>query len=150
MDDLRRGLVGTLLFLVSLAGGLGHAVDIEYISPDQHAELERQFEASAQGTVNPQAIAHKKWLCDMFGVRSRLQVKKQVALYNFEASEKATWKNHGSQPVSSYTVTAEQLVGREKSLKDIVRLNREGQLISQLSSNDPQPRVIAYSLCTAL
>lgn len=88
----------------------------------------------------------------MYGVRSRMQVQRQVKLYRFrQLPNSPTIQNSGSQVVSSYKLENNNLVGRDSRLEDQLRLTAEGKLISRLSLRAAaSPTVLAYSICSPL
>lgn len=127
---------------------VGHALDFEYISPERRQELEMDFNSSAAKPLVSNDIKHKKWTCDMYGVRSRLQVQRDVKLYNWKDDK--NWDNAGAQVVVSYAVEKNTLVGRTERFEDQVKMKANGQLISQLSLVSPNREVVAYSVCKSL
>jgi hypothetical protein len=127
---------------------VGHALDFEYISPERRQELEMDFNSSAVKPLISNEIKHKKWTCDMYGVRTRLQVQRDVKLYNWKDDN--SWKNDGAQVIVSYTPEKDVLVGRTERFEDQVKLKADGRLISQLSLVKPNREVIAYSVCKSL
>ncbi len=127
---------------------VGHALDFEYISPERRQELEKDFNSSAVKPLVTNEIKNKKWNCDMYGVRSRLQVQRDVKLYNWQGTE--DWKNDGAQVVAEYTKEKDTLVGRTERFEDQVKMKANGQLISQLSLVKPSRQVVAYSICKSL
>lgn len=81
----------------------------------------------------------------MYGVRTRLQVKRGVKLYRWNS---ASWHNEGSQPVEDYKPDVSELVGLTPRFEDRVRVTKDGHIISQLSVTHPSRQVVAYSLCS--
>ncbi len=138
---MRNGLLSTLFMFFAITS---HALEMEYISPTKKAELEQDF---ARAEFSPEAsdkIKQKVWTCDMYGVRTRLQVKRGVKLYNWK---QAGWRNDGSQIVRNYSAEDGELRGRHGPLQDEVKINAKGQLISRLSLTHPAPQVVAYAVC---
>ncbi len=127
---------------------VGHAVDFEYISPERRQELETEFNSSAVKPLVKSELKHKKWTCDMYGVRTRLQVQRNVKLYSWQNDK--TWENSGAQVVVSYTEDEKSLLGRTERFEDRVKMKSNGELISQLSLVKPEREVIAYSVCKSL
>jgi hypothetical protein len=131
--------LGLLLSLI--ANGL----EMEYISPEKSKELEQLFAKSSFEAKQTEAIKQKEWTCDMYGVRTRLQVQHGVKLYRFKGD---SWRNSGSQPVEEYRPQAKELLGHASRFEDRLRITDKGQLISQLSVVQPTRQVVAYSLCS--
>jgi hypothetical protein len=131
--------MGLLLSLI--ANGL----EMEYISPEKNKELEALFAKSSFEAGQSEAIKQKEWTCDMYGVRTRLQVQHGVKLYRFKSD---SWRNSGAQPVEDYRIEAKELRGQASRFEDRVRVTEKGQLISQLSVVQPTRQVVAYSLCS--
>ncbi len=149
MDDkVQKAISSALLTLMFLTGIITHAVDFEHISLDKKTELERQFNEARSATANSNSILNRKWTCDMYGVRSRLQVKRNVNLYSLNATELGI-ANSGAQVVSSYGATNGNLSGRNSRFEDQLRLTPDGLLLSRLSLHgQTEPgAVIAYSVC---
>lgn len=130
-----------------------NATAIEYVSRDQAQSLADEFSKAEPIDENfIKKIAGKNLNCDMFGMRSRLQVERNVKLYRFLASG-GGFKNSGAQVVSSYEVSAGRLMGRRGHLVDEVR-NSQGHLLAQLALSpegataaDRGLVVLAYSRC---
>jgi len=118
---------------------------MEYISPEKSKELEELFSKSSFEASQSEAIKQKEWTCDMYGVRTRLQVQHGVKLYRFESE---SWQNSGAQPVEEYKPESKELLGQAPRFEDRVRVTDKGQLISQLTVLHPNRQVVAYSLCS--
>lgn len=123
---------------------LAHALDMEYISPEKKRELEIQFEQADFSSKNFSTLKQKIWNCDMYGVRTRLQVKRGLKLYAWTGAD---WHNEGSQIVREYATSENGLTGNIGTLEDEVKLNAKGQLISRLSIARPERQVVAYAVC---
>lgn len=149
MDDTFKTYFASFLLSFALLASLtGQAAELEFISQDQANALGEQF--SGAGTPTETLFSRKKnWTCDMYGVRTRLQVQRGVKLYEW-SSEKGAWKNGGAQPVIDYRLDKGTFSGRGPKVEDQIRATKEGRLISRLSSADDSHKVIAYSVCTAL
>jgi len=78
----------------------------------------------------------------MFGMRSLMQVKHKVPLYNW----KRDWHNSGSQVVHDYEAKGNVLIGDTERFSDEVKITKQGELISRLSLRDDKS-VVAYSVC---
>jgi hypothetical protein len=138
-----------MIFFLGLSLAMaGHALELEYISPERRAELEKDFNSDTFKPVAGEQIKHKKWTCDMYGMRTNLQVKRDVKLYNFKND--AAWENSGAQVVVDYKVEDRSLIGRTDRFEDQVKLNGKGELISRLSLTAPERQVVAYSVCKSL
>lgn len=81
----------------------------------------------------------------MYGVRSRLQVKRDVNLYQWNGNS-----NAGAQLVRTYRVENNMIIGNSGPIEDQLKLNSKGQLISQLSLTKPERQILAYSVCKSL
>ena len=149
MEDNRNGFLSLVIFFLGLSLTMaGHALDLEYISPERRAELEKDFNSEPFKSPESSKIKHKKWTCDMYGVRTRLQVKRDVKLYNFKTD--SSWRNDGAQVVTEYKLEETSLVGRSERFEDQVKINSKGELISRLSVSSPERQVVAYSVCKSL
>lgn len=153
MDDAWKAYFSSLLLTTALLGSLASAVDLEYITPAQSQELADRFSGARLTDSDRQELATTKrnWSCDMFGMRTRLQVQRGLKLYEFQpASSAGQLKNGGAQPIESYTLENGALVGRSARVQDRVRVTGHGELISQLSLSSAPNSIIAYSLCHPL
>lgn len=118
---------------------------VEYVSPQKVKELETSFAAAQPPKAEDLTRLNQKDLtCDMFGVRTRLQVERDVKLYNFKDNEGA-WENRGAQMVRSYELKESALIGQNGSLLDQVRITKTKEILARLSLNGET--VLAYSLC---
>lgn len=137
-------------FVLSLCFTLGwivQATDWEPISPEKRQELEHEFDKALMKSEAALAIKQKIWTCDMYGMRSKMQVKRGVKLYQWKNEN--DWKNSGAQVVSNYKTSDNSLSGETDRFEDQVRLTSKGQLISRLSLTRPERQVLAYSVCSA-
>jgi hypothetical protein len=123
--------------------------ELEYISPEQRKALEQSF-ASAE--VPRAEILQGTWKCDLFGIRSSMQVQRGIELYDWSSSASQTgqWKNAGAQPVNAYRAEGGMVHGVQDRFEDQVKRTRDGHLISQLSVLTPQKMVVAYALCSTV
>ncbi|MGE3386495.1 MAG: hypothetical protein AB7K41_07185 [Bdellovibrionales bacterium] len=132
---------------------------IEFISKDQVRQLSQEFaSARAPKPEEIKALSEREIKCDMYGVRTRLQVERDVRLYHFKSiSPKTTqWDNQGAQVVQQYQIEDNGLIGRQGTMKDEVRLDKKNQVVAELSLLRPAsasegesttPVVLAYSKC---
>jgi len=134
----------TLVF----AAAVSQALSMEYVSPEQKQQLVDDFEKAK--LEKAEAVAGKAWTCDMYGVRSRLQVQRDVKLYSLKRDASGVFKNSGAQPVADYQPKDGALLGVSGRFEDQVRLTTDGQLISKLSVLQPERMVVAYSVCRVL
>jgi hypothetical protein len=119
---------------------------MEYISPEKKQELEMQFDKADFSSKSVSTLKQKVWTCDMYGVRTRLQVKRGVKLYNWKAE--SDWHNDGAQVVRDYKNVGGKLIGSTGPLEDQVKLTSQGRLISRLSiAKGPEREVVAYAVC---
>ncbi|MGE3680400.1 MAG: hypothetical protein AB7G93_01655 [Bdellovibrionales bacterium] len=126
--------------------------DIEYISPKLQKKLERDFARAKWDATDVDLIkAQKSWTCNMYGVSTRMQVKRGVKLYAWKLSKnKMAWENEGAQPVIEYHVEKGVLAGKSQRFEDEVKANARGQLLSRLTVTQPERKVVAYSVCKEL
>lgn len=142
---MRNGFLPSFLLCTCLFLGIaGHAIEMEYISPQKKKDLEVEFEKAEFSSKNADILKQKQWTCDMYGVRTRLQVKRGVKLYNWKDSG---WHNDGAQIVRDYKAEERGLIGSTGPLEDQVKMNSKGQLISRLSLTRPERQVVAYAVC---
>lgn len=128
------------------------AAAIEFIPKDKAVALAGEFESSRVPTkADLVALAGKELQCDMYGVRTRLQVERGVKLYMLSQSE-SVWKNDGAQVVPSYKLDTKGLIGHRGSVTDELRIDKDNKVIAQLSLEKPVEEktelvVLAYSKC---
>ena len=139
MDD-KRLLSILLIFFASFAG----ATELEYITPARQKELSRAFDGAT--SVRPTG----SWTCDMYGVRTNLQIQRGVRLYEFGLAPSETVKNSGAQPVGEYSKTSTGWIGKTTRLEDEVRVTKDGKLLARLTLTEGSRSVLAYSVCQAL
>lgn len=113
--------------------------------------------------ISQTAIQGKNWRCDLYGVRTRLQVERNLFLYRFN-QEGPQLRNKGAQPISQYRWTEIGLQGSHGEILDVIRFSPDRQnLVAELSVDlkdltttkvpetnslvSPQRRVVAYALC---
>lgn len=146
MAELRNGYLSSIILCLGLLLSLiANGLEMEYISPEKSKELEQLFAKSTFEVKKSESIKQKEWTCDMFGVRTRLQVQRGVKLYSFK---KESWRNSGAQLVEDYKPESKELLGRADRFEDRLRVTDKGQLISQLTVTSPIRQVVAYSLCS--
>lgn len=151
MDDSKNILASLIFSTLFLFGVVAHGMDMEFISLQQKAELEQRFAVAKFEMGDVAKVTNKKWSCDMYGIRSRLQVQRKVNLYSLnKESQSGAFVNSGAQVVSQYTSKDNILKGQNERFEDQIRLTAEGQLISRLTSLKPVPSVIAYSICSEI
>lgn len=132
------------MFTFLLVAARPSRADIEFVSQERRQSL---VEAFAKAETPSQVTGN--WKCELFGVRSSMQVHHDIELYQWLASEKpGQWKNQGAQPVSSYAIENGALKGRQDRFEDQVKRTLDGHLISQLSVLTPQRMIVAYALCS--
>lgn len=150
MDDTWKSYLSSFILSTALLGNLASAVDLEYISPVQSQTLKQEF-AKAHLTAEDQALLRKtpSWSCDMFGMRTKLQVQRRVNLYEFKAAD-SSFENHGAQPVQDYHFKQNALEGSTTKVIDRLRMTTSGALISELSTASAPHTILAYSVCHSL
>lgn len=140
----------TLLIFLAILNFPAFSADVEFISQEKQHELESKFDTGHfSANEDTQAIKSHEWTCEMYGMRTRLQVQRGLKLYKWNASA-AEWHNRGAQVVSDYKAEKSALVGRRDRFEDQVRLTKDGQLVSRLSLVSPTNTVVAYSVCKTL
>jgi hypothetical protein len=119
---------------------------IEYIAPRDALSLKSQFSiATVPAETDLAAVAGKEWRCDMYGMRTRLQVERDLPLYKFTKAN-STWRNDGAQLVKAYSAQSESLKGTSGRVTDEVRMAGHGtQLIGRMSLEGST--VLAYTTC---
>jgi hypothetical protein len=132
-----------ILIVGLLSSRLSSATSFEYIDSQKKTELSQTF-ASARSPTK--AEIQKSWNCDMYGVKTSLQVKRNVALYSF-AEGKGAYENTGALPVPDYKLLNNKFIGKSKNLSDEIKIDSAGNLISRLSSGEDGAEVVAYSVC---
>lgn len=145
---MARGFIPSILVSLLMAAAASSALDMEYISPELKRRLADDFER-AKGEKTD-GFLDRKWACDMYGVRSRLQVQRGIKLYHLTKDASGLFKNSGAQPVKDYTSQGNGLQGQNDRFEDQVRMTTDGQLISKLTVLKPKPMVVAYSVCKLL
>ncbi len=119
------------------------------VSPTQATDLKKAFSlARPLESKDLTAMAEKDLSCDMFGMRTRLQVEKDIKLYNFKFAQK-NWQNRGAQVVQSYQLTKTGFVGTDGHLVDEIRKTADDKFMAQLSRDADKSSVIAISKCQA-
>jgi hypothetical protein len=148
MDDVFKGYLSIILVVLSLAKASSvQAVELEFLHAQQLKALESQFD-SAKGQIPK---AGTEYSCEMYGVRTRLQVQRNTNLYIWHLPEKDSSTaavNSGDMPIIEYVLTGNQLVGRHaKGYQDQVRWQSDGTLVSRLTLSDKDHTVLSYSVC---
>lgn len=148
MDGAKTALF-SLLLLLTLTVAIAASADVEYISAERQQELETMFNnAQFSAKKDTQTLTSHAWKCDMYGVRSRLQVHRDLKLYKW-TSQVDGWHNEGAQVVSEYKTGEHEFVGSKANFEDQVRVTSNGQIVSRLSLTAPLKQTLAYSVCTS-
>jgi hypothetical protein len=116
------------------------AVEIEYIPPAKRAELKSDFDKST-----PIKEIEGKWSCEMFGVRSGLQVAHDVKLYDFKKLDSG-YKNSGAHFVTSFSIKSGEFTGSARNMNEMIRRKSDGKLISRLTPEGTNDATV-YSVC---
>lgn len=123
---------------------LSSAASFEFVSPEQRSSLAQEFQLAH----SPKSTElNKSWNCDMYGMRSHLQVERNISLYKFDLKA-SKFINQGSHVVHDYQLSTKALVGSTSTLIDQVKITDKGTLIAQLSTKTPE-KIVAYSKCTS-
>lgn len=125
--------------------------EMEHVSHKQSEVLTRLFEAANDiDKASVDNLVNKSWNCTLYGMRSRMQVERNLKLYAFN-QEGSTLKNQGVQVIQKYKLESKQLKGINGSLEDHVRINNKGEIITRLSLlKKPKPSVVAYATCRSI
>lgn len=145
------GVRMTLSVLLTFGSLAAAAPEVEYISEEKQKQLETLFNS---GHFDPSKDSAKvqanTWNCEMYGMRTRMQVQRGLKLYKWTREKNDVWQNGGAQLVSEYKCEGSSLVGRRDRFEDQVKLTEDGVLISRLSLISPAGTVLAYSVCKTL
>lgn len=127
------------------------AVSGDFISQSTIQKLESTFQRAQNIRLkNKDLLTQTQWRCSLYGVRSQMQVEKDLRLYAFTKTAKDTFKNDGSQVIREYSFSNTDLQGQSGDLLEKLRMTSKGELIGQLLFGySNTSRIIAYSLCTA-
>lgn len=123
----------TVLILV-IYSVMAESRQIEFVSQDQVIALQKKFEHSQSlDTTKMKGITGRDLKCTMYGLKTRLQVERNVLLYKFQTAG-AHYQNQGAHVVENYRFDGRDLVGFQESLVEIVRWDESQKLlISRLS-----------------
>lgn len=148
MDDTWKASLLSL-FLLCANPAIAAVEDPEFVSQAQVDSLLLQFN-SAKSTVDQTLLAtHPQWTCNMYGVRSRLQIRRGLSNYNWSRQDDQ-WSNSGELPVGRYVQAKDGLQGTgERGVRDDVRQLGKDKLIARLSRQDSPDTILSYSVCTA-
>lgn len=142
-----KSAIFTFMFVFTLTAP---AAEVEYISPERQHQLESLFNGAHFTGKDSQAIQAHEWICDMYGMRTKMQVQRGLKLYKWSNSGSADWHNTGAQLISEYKGGSTALVGQKDRFEDQVKMTQDGQLVSRLALNNSEKTVIAYSVCKTL
>jgi hypothetical protein len=150
------GLKALFLHLVlasNLGASLSHAVpdaEIEHVSDTKVKELEQLFSIGTPAEKNRMKSLHESlWSCDLFGVRSRMQVIRGAKLYSFVLSGD-TVQNSGSQEVKLYQIQKGELQGDSRHITDHIRFLSRNHLIARMTTKAGSPETVAFATCKSL
>ncbi len=118
---------------------------LEYIDPSQRAQLQQDFERGTPATL--EEMDGKPWQCNLFGVRTGLQIQRNLKLYRFHGT-----LNRGTHLVQQYVADNSRFLGTTGDYEDEIRVKQDGTLISRLNKKSPQSSqslTIAYAVCTS-
>ena len=161
---VRIGQLGALAFVL-LLGFSASAINIKNVSNEDLSRLQQRFRLfqSPSSPLARQQVLNKPWTCDFYGIRSRMQVEKDLLLYSFNESDSKV-VNRGAQPIKNYRWTEAGLKGSNDRFLDVVRVSHDrSQLVAELSIKapttsktkvqetqslvSPHRRVVAYAHC---
>ena len=141
----------TLSVLLTFGSLAAAAPEVEYISEEKQKQLETLFNSGHfDAEKDSQILRSHVWTCEMFGMRTRMQVQRGLKLYKWTVDKDEVWQNGGAQLVSEYKCESSSLVGRRDRFEDQVKLTKDGKLVSRLSLITPAGTVLAYSVCKTL
>jgi hypothetical protein len=126
--------------ILGLWQSLANATEIEYIPKEKRASLHLQFE-----NAKPMSTVKGAWTCDIYGMRTNLQVIHNLKLYDFSPALKTT-ENRGAQIVQVYENSKGEMSGKTDKVVDQLRASPKGELVSKLTDSHSGD-VIAYSVC---
>ena len=139
-----------LIWLTSALLGLSATaapLEYTYITPIERQNFVTQFEQAPPAAPSLDArIGDRDWSCDMYGMRTQMQVKPQTRLYHFHHQGK-TWQNSGALPIGHYAIQNGVLTGENQKVRDQIKISDRGQLISQLTTASKPAVVLSYSIC---
>lgn len=120
-------------------------VELNYVSPEIKSKLSEDFERANQNIDSP---LPQNWSCELYGVRTGLQHRKDVALYSMTPNGESNLVNSGASPVKNYVVndTHTELQGSTGSVHDQIRRKSKSELISKISHAQTK-QVLAYAVC---
>lgn len=130
-----------LVLILGLASS-ADANDIQVISEGKIQSLEADYQSAASPSVNQ---LRKPWNCNLFGVRSRMQVQKHDKYYDF-TGDNSVVKNGGLAPMRQFNMTSNEWSASNGRWTERLRITSDGTLVSQLSAAD-DGRVLAYVHC---
>ncbi len=151
MDDLLRRI--SLLFIAtfSIATARANEISLEYVSPQRKLDLERDFANARFSQSDRDSAQNRVWNCEMVGVRSRMQVQRDLKLYKLVMLPGSNaLNNSGSHIIRKYEFKDNALIGQNERFEDQVRMTSDGRLIAKLTALKPQTMVISYSVCRSL
>lgn len=168
----KQGALILLGILPILAGETTLALNLKNISSAQVNKIRTKYQhaSSLQSPQDQQWVLSQFWKCDLFGVRTRLQMEKDIKLYIFKklnATDRISPEiisNTGAHPIKSYQWSSQGLKGVSKPLIDVLRLSSDRkELISEMSTPEensrgtkvesipsltqPKSKVVAYAIC---
>ena len=151
--------------LVLLLGSSASALKLKNVSNEDLSRLQQAFRLYQAPTspIARQLILNRAWTCDFYGIRSRMQIEKNLLLYSFNQS-KSQVVNRGAQPIKTYRWTDTGLQGTNDRLLDVVRVSLDRKhLVAELSVEaakssktkvhgtpsliSPNRNVVAYAHC---
>lgn len=136
--------------LVSFGVTAAPSTEIEHVSDAKVAELEQLFSIGAPAEKDRIKRLHQSlWSCDLFGVKSRMQVIREAKLYSFLV-EGSSLQNLGSQEVKSYSLDGGELKGSSARISDHVRFLSRNHLISKITTKNDAPEALAYAICKSI
>jgi hypothetical protein len=150
------------LLILSLWTFNATALDIHIMNDDFIRDLRGQFaRATSPQNKDLSKITESDWNCSLYGMKTKAQAEHNLKLYHFSNSEKRTVMNEGFLRIPNYEIAKSGLVGDKGILRDVIRMQKDGSLIAELSlprtissrensmtsSLDQKRWVVSYAIC---
>lgn len=108
--------------------------ELRAITDAEAKNLHKLFSESSP--LKPATLKKTSWNCELFGMRSRMQVQKKKRFYQFKLSKTVPGTlvaNNGAQIIKSYKTSKNGFIGEKGPLSDLIRITKAGKLVSELS-----------------
>jgi hypothetical protein len=140
-------LVVSLCCLLHVHGSIA---DVHYIDQSDIDLLEQKY-ALAQ-VPSFAELNQSRWVCTLYGVRSKLQKEQGLSLFRFSPGEAGELLNSGSHIFTTYRVSSNSVTGHHKTkeLTESLRVFGKNQLIGKMMLTNPagsDNAILSYALC---